>query len=293
MLAVCVSFGLFVFFMATDAVLLLAPPWLMGLSVAWLLISLVLMFVVGRRLLRGQRGIEATARRIEAEFPDLGSDLINIVQLRDDGEQQNRVFCEAAVSQAAAKIGRTPLDRAADRQSRLRRFTHCMQTPRDLVETLAVLLLLVGIAFACRAMLPNWGSSASRLFAPWTFVPSVGSVEIVNVTPGDKDVPIGESVRITAEIRNPDGRPLEAKLFLTKTDRPEQPLAMAADRTQTHFTLTVPSVTEEFDYRLEIGDSQTRIYSIGVRICGCRSSRVPRRRSIIPPILNGATKRSR
>ncbi|MBU4398722.1 MAG: hypothetical protein KKE86_05230 [Planctomycetes bacterium] len=264
-LAACVSFGMFVCFMAADALILLPPPWLLGLSAAWLLTSLALMIVVGRRLLRGQRGIEATARRVETEFPDLGSDLINIVQLREGRDNQNRAFCEAAVNRAAAKIGRLPFDRAAAKESRRQRFIHCIQTPRDLAESLAVLALLIVVALFCRALLPNWGSAASRLFAPWTFVPSVGSVQIVSVTPGDADVLVGESVRIAAEIRNPDGRPHQATLFIAKKDRPETPLPMTADRTRRRYTLTVPSAIEAFTYRLEIGDSQTRVYSIGVR----------------------------
>jgi len=264
-LAACVSFGMFVCFMAADALILLPPPWLLGLSAAWLLTSLALMIVVGRRLLRGQRGIEATARRVETEFPDLGSDLINIVQLREGRDNQNQAFCEAAVNRAAAKIGRLPFDRAAAKESRRQRFIHCIQTPRDLAESLAVLALLIVVALFCRALLPNWGSAASRLFAPWTFVPSVGSVQIVSVTPGDADVLVGESVRIAAEIRNPDGRPHQATLFIAKKDRPETPLPMTADRTRRRYTLTVPSAIEAFTYRLEIGDSQTRVYSIGVR----------------------------
>ncbi len=264
-LAVCVSFGMFVCFMAADALILFPPSWLLGLSAAWLLTSLALMIVVGRRLLRGQRGIEATARRVETEFPDLGSDLINIVQLREGRDNQNRAFCDAAVNWAAAEIGRLPFDRAAAKESRLQRFIHCIQTPRDLAESLAILALLIVVALFCRALLPNWGSAASRLFAPWTFVPSVGSVEIVGVTPGDADVLVGESVRIAAEIRNPDGQPHQATLFIAKKDRPETPLPMTADRTHSRYTLTVPSAIEAFTYRLEIGDSQTRVYSIGVR----------------------------
>ncbi|MCD4727070.1 MAG: hypothetical protein K8R46_05385, partial [Pirellulales bacterium] len=208
---------------------------------------------------------EATARRVEAEFPELGSDLINIVQLREGRDNQNRAFCDAAVNRAAAEIARLPFDRAAVKEPRLQRFIHCIQTPRDLAESLAVLALLIVVALFCRALLPNWGSAASRLFAPWTFVPSVGSVEIVGVTPGDADVLVGESVRISAEIRNPDGQPHQATLFIAKNDRPETPLPMTADRTHRRYTLTVPSAIEAFTYRLEIGDSQTRVYSIGVR----------------------------
>ncbi len=43
----------------------------------------MLLWIVGRRLLLNQRGLEATARRVEAEFPDLGNNLINLVQLAE------------------------------------------------------------------------------------------------------------------------------------------------------------------------------------------------------------------
>ncbi|MBN1394093.1 MAG: hypothetical protein JW959_03625 [Pirellulales bacterium] len=264
-LAAGVSFGLLICFMAADAVLLLPAPWLSALAAVWLLVSLLLMFLVGRRLLRGQRGIEATARRMESAFPELDSDLINLVQLGNDRENRNRAFCLAAVNQAAAKIGALQLDRAAAGQSRRQRFIYCMQTPRDLIESLAALAVLIAAALVCRATLPNWGSAASRLFAPWTFVPSVGSVEIISVSPGDVDVLVGESVRIGAEIRNPPAPPVNAILFVKKANEPENPLPMTADGEHRRFALTVPSVAEAFDYRLEIGDSQTRVYSVRVR----------------------------
>ena len=104
---------------------------------AWLLLTGVLVFGVARRLLRGQRSLEAAARRVEAEFPELGSSLINLVQLSEDSQNASPAFCQAAVSQAAVQIGSLPLDRAPARESRWRRLIHCMQTPRDLAESLA------------------------------------------------------------------------------------------------------------------------------------------------------------
>ena len=40
---------------------------------------------------------------------------------------------------------------------------------------------------------------------------------------------------------------------------------MTADQRHRHYRLTIPAVLKTFRYRLEIGDSQTAIYSIGVR----------------------------
>ena len=70
----------------------------------------------------------------------------------------------------------------------------------------------------CHLLIPTLGSAANRLLAPWTFVPSVGSVEIVEVTPGDADVLIGTSLEITARINNPDAKPHEATAWITTAD---------------------------------------------------------------------------
>ena len=264
-LAASLSFGIFLAMMLADALERLSQAWLLVSCVTWLGVTGTLLFIVGRRLLRGQRSMEATARRVEVEFPELGSQVINLVQLADDRQNANRVFCEAAVNQAAADLGQVAFERAAARESRWRRLVHCMQTPRNLAESLAILAVLIAAATLCGARIPNWGSAAKRLLAPWTFTPSVGSVEIVSVTPGDAEVLLGEDVEIAAEIENPQGKPHRAVLFIAPAGGQESPQAMTADEKHRHYTATVPAVLKAFHYRLEIGDSQTAIYSIGVR----------------------------
>ena len=140
-----------------------------------------------------------------------------------------------------------------------------MQTPRDLAESLAVLALLIAVAALCQTWIPAWGSTVSRLSTPWKFVPSVGSVKIVRVTPGNAEVLVGESVEIAAEIENPDAKPHQAWLFVAGDAEPEAKLPMTADKKHRRYKATVPSVLKPFRYRLEIGDSQTGQYSIGVR----------------------------
>ncbi len=140
-----------------------------------------------------------------------------------------------------------------------------MQTPRDLAESLVILALLMAAAVVCQSRIPHWTSAASRLLTPWRFVPSIGSVEILNVSPGDADVLVGENVEIAAEIKNPQDRPHQAVLLISRQNEPETRLAMTADQRHRHYRLTIPAVLKTFRYRLEIGDSQTAIYSIGVR----------------------------
>jgi hypothetical protein len=260
--AVCASLGLLLVLMLTDAFLILSQSALRTLSLVWLVTTLGLAAFVGRRASRSHRSLEATARRVEWELPELGSDLINVVQLTADQAHENRAFCAAAVADAAERAAQVPLEDAARRVSRWGRFRHGMQTPRDLLEAVALLLVLVGAAFAGQRLIPSWGSAASRLLAPWRFIPSVGAVGPIQVTPGDAEVLIGSSPEITAEIRPAPGRRHKAVLYLRSGREAEIELPMLADAQHTRYRLTVPSLVKELDYRIQIGDSQTRFFRL-------------------------------
>ena len=273
---VCLSFGLLLAFMLADAYLKVTQIWLLIMLVVWLAVTGALIAIVGRRLLLSQRSLEATARRVESEYPKLGSDLINVVQLSEEVGNGNRAFGRAAVDEAASRIGRFRFDGAARRQSRWRRFIYCMQTPRDLAEWLVLLAVLMVIAALCNRWIPNWGSAAGRLLTPWEFVPSVGMIQI-EVTPGDVEVMVGARLDIGAKIIAPaEGPPPRATLFITPEGKEETRLWMAAGerrqgqfRQQTRqiipYKATLPSVLGPMAYRLEIGDSQTRLYTVAVR----------------------------
>ncbi|MGQ9574067.1 MAG: hypothetical protein ACUVUC_01990 [Thermoguttaceae bacterium] len=264
-LAVCVSFGLLLVFMLGDALLRFSQGWLAILFAVWLGVTLAVLVLVVRRLAQSHRSLEATARRVEFELPELGSDLINVVQLSSEAANGDRAFCEAAVGDAAARLARFRFETAASQETRWQRFCYCMQTPRDLVESLGLLALLVGVALVCQMVVPNWGSAASRLLKPWTFVPSVGSVQIVKVTPGDAEILLNSSLEVSAEINNPHGTPYQATLFVAEEDQRETALAMTAEQQNALYKATLPAVTRPLKYRLEIGDSQTGIYTVKVR----------------------------
>lgn len=268
-LAACVSFGLLLLFTLTDALLKLTQVTLLGMFLVWLAVTVALIAIVGRRLARSQRSLEATARRVEAEYPELGSDLINLVQLSEGNGVGEAAFREAAVQEAAARVGPLRFEGAATKQSRWGRLLQCMQTPRDLGESILVLGGLIAVTAVFHLTIPNWGSAASRLMTPWKFVPSVGSTQILKVTPGDADVMLGENLQIGVEIkRPPDGVP-DAVLFVTPEGEPQRRMSMAvdphADPARPRYRRTLPSVVKPLRYRLEVGDSQTRVYSVAVR----------------------------
>ena len=264
-LAMSASLGLFLVFMLGDALLRFSQWTLLGLAVAWLAATVALIVWVGRRLVRSHRSLEATARRVEAEYPELGSNLINLVQLANDGKQQHPGFVDAAVREAASRVGAMRFEDAPNKESRWFRLIHCMQTPRDLAEASGLLVTLVILAVLCRLLVPGWGSAATRLLNPWQFVPAIGSVEIVKVEPGNTEVLVGSSLEISAEIRNPEKKPYTAQLFVSAEGEAESALPMAGDKDQTRYALTLPAVLKPLTYRLEIGDSQSAVYTVGVR----------------------------
>jgi hypothetical protein len=270
-MAACLSFAVLLALLLGDALLKLSQTALWGMLLAWLVLTITLIVATSRRLLRSQRSLEATARRVESECPELGSNLINLVQLSTEVPNGNRAFCAAAVDQAAAQIGHLRFEGAAARESRGRRFICCMQTPRDLAEWLVVLFLLTLVAVLCHWLIPTWGSAAARLMSPWRFVPSVGTVEIVEVIPGDEDFPhdtevlLGASLDITARIRNPERKPHQALLFVASEGEQESRLPMASGNHHQRYTFTMPSVLKPLKYRVEIGDSQSRVYGVVVR----------------------------
>src|SRR5262249_11775422 len=134
-------------FALLDALLVLPRAALAGLFAAWAALSLALVTALVVRLRRGPRSLAATARRIEIEFPEVGSHLINLVQLADtDGEDGD--FRRAAVAQAAAAVRHVPFERAARGGTRWRRLRLGLNTPRDFGEACVALvgvLVLAGL----------------------------------------------------------------------------------------------------------------------------------------------------
>ena len=202
-LATCASFGTLLVLMLVDALLVFPQMILIGMFGLWIVATLALIVMVGRRLVRSHRSLEATARRVEYEYPELGSSLINVVQLAADSKNVNHAFCEAAVKVAAAQAAGVPWEDAAQRETRWGRFRHCMQTPRDFSESVGMLAVLILVVAVCLHFIPRMSSAFSRVMNPFEFNPSVGSVQIVDVKPGNVEVLNGGSVEVSVEIEKP------------------------------------------------------------------------------------------
>ncbi len=137
-LAACVSLGSLAVFAVLVALLRLSQTALVVLSLLWLALTILVFATLVVRLVRFRRSLEATARRVELECPEVGSHLINLVQLAESNGHANDDFRQAALAQAAAAVADFPFEKAARNETRWRRFWLCMQTPRDLARGLAV-----------------------------------------------------------------------------------------------------------------------------------------------------------
>ncbi len=264
-MAVTASLAMLAMAVFTDVLLQLPLVWLRLLLIIWGCLSAVLLGSMVYRLLTHSRSLTAAARRVEIAFPELGSHLINLLQLATAPDQPADPFRQAAIAEAAAHVQHVPLYQAADRHTRWSRWRLGLQTPRDLAEASAALVVVLGLVAVLGMIVPEWSSSVTRLFTPWRFVPQVGTVEILEVTPGDTEVLLGTPLTITARIDRPKDRQVEATLFVTADGNPQPPRPMVANTDHDRFTLTLPAVVAALDYRLEIGDSQSDIYHVAVR----------------------------
>ena len=285
-LAICVSAGLMLAFLVLDAHFRFSQGMLAALLSIWLAATGYSLWIVGRRLARHDRTLEAAARRVESEFPELGSNLINLVQLSEDVKNADSPFRDAAVTEAAGQVGRIAFDAAAKKESRWRRLRDCMQTPRDLAEAFLLLALVAAAVVYCKANIPNLGSAANRLLTPWNFVPSIGRTGTIDVLPGDAEVVLGGSLTITAGINNTPSTPPDARLFIQPEGEPETSLPMnpvgqvsnlsnagqvsSLSKNPTEhvgnlsYTATLPSILKPLRYRVEIGDSGSEAYRVAI-----------------------------
>jgi hypothetical protein len=264
-LAAAISIAVLLVFVLADMLFHLNEVGLWVLFGIWAGVSGVLALVVFVRAWRSRRTLEATARRLEMEYPELGSHLINVVQLWEEEESDTNAFCKAALTQAAVAVEDFPFEDAPVKETRRRRFALCMQTPRDLLEAAGVLIVVLVCGVAPYLLLPPWASALERVLQPWKFVPAVGTVEIVRVTPGDTDVLVGSPLTISAEINDPEGESYSAVLYVQRPGEDETEVPLLPDKKNRKFATSLAQVLSPFRYRIEVGDTQTDWYDVNVR----------------------------
>ena len=194
--------------------------------------------------------LEQVARMVEIKQPRLGNLLIGSLQLAS-APTPAPALAEAAMRQALAESARLDPGITVDRRT-MKRQAICAGA------ALGVLIL----AFA--ASPARMGSAFKRLLMPRTFVPRVGSVDILEVKPGDATVLAGSEVAIQVQIA-PTGEPRHpaGRLYYREQDGSEFSRRMESGDGVT-YAYVIRSLEREIRYRVEIGDSQSRYYSLRV-----------------------------
>lgn len=237
---------------------------LWALSVSWLAATVALGTWLIVSIMRGQSGLEATARRIEVASPELSNDAINIVQLSSDDRPDVSGFRAAAVADAMRRLTAVPFEARVVGNSRWQRLARGVQTPADLWEHLG-LLFAVCVGVAVTLLLAPVGSSVThRLLSPWQYIPQQGAVKILEVTPGNTDILAGTSLEIAARIENPDRRSYPATLVVMPSQGPVARQVLLANQDNDRFVAAIPAVLKPLEYRLEIGDSQSPQFHVNI-----------------------------
>ena len=292
-LAACGSVGLFMGFMAADALMGLPRLWLVAMAAAWTLVTVAMAVAVGRRLLRGQRRLgghrPAGRNRVSraGQQPDQSGAAfrrhtacacyIGLGRHTECAEHPSRTWIRRSARRPCGRrpaVDRVRFDRAAAKESRWRRFVHCMQTPRDLAESFLVLAVLAAVALLGPALAAQLGLGVCAALGPLGVCPLAG---IGRDCAGQAERHRSAGRRGRRDFgRNPQpGRPTVPRMVVRNCrGRARVAAGNGRRRQEKNYSLTVPAVLQSFKYRLEIGDSQTPFYAVGVR--ASRSSRTRR-----------------
>lgn len=247
-----------------DMLIQFDPPARTVILIAWSAMAIAALLLLLVRPMLRRRTLDGTARRLEELFPELDSDLINVVQLSRGNGRASKLLQQAAVRQAGAHAERIALEAAPRRLTWRRRFRLCMQSPRDLVVAVGIALGIAVLGGMLHLQFPAWPNAVYRLFHPTTFVPAVGAVRILEVTPGNADLLSGTRMTITAQVENPSGKEQTGELITLADDGALQRHTLVPSADFDRYRFTFPKVTDPFRYRLEIGRTQTNYFDVTV-----------------------------
>jgi len=243
--------------MAVDAsvtIFTIAPRVLLsGCLLAGLLASIYLFLV---RPLQRSFSLTGIARMIELRHPELEERLSSAVELLTTSDatelKGSAVLIAELANQASGQALTVDPRREFSFRAARRVFT--------------IMLVLSGVLTVTMMLWPQQAMRlVNRLVVPFANADNMRAVDMV-VTPGNTTVPLGDSLRIGLAV--PDLRVQKSRLLIVGTDGVETSIPMQAidkDRQgRPSFTITIPTVEEEFRYRIYAGGALTRYYQVVV-----------------------------
>lgn len=261
---VCASFaaglGAFLVVMLFDAALTLLvawPRWALTLAAYACWAGATYWYLV--RPLARSFSLTGIARLIETHHPELQERISSAVELLASKDlpsiRGSEVLIQALTQEAVREaVSLRPRQEISFRGA----------IPFGIAAGLA-LAILAGLGLA---MPRQTGFLMARAAAPFLNLPNVRAVDLV-VEPGDALVAAGGSLQISLQTRNP--AVTFARLRITDpqgrgTAVEMIPVPVASNRTGRSFAVTLPSVLNEFRYRVQAGDALSRFYAVRVAV---------------------------
>ena len=219
-----------------------------GIFAAGMLVCLA--FVV--KTMARRMEFEQVAIHVEGRFPNLSNSLINSVQLANDPMVVSEPLVEKIISDTVNQAGGYDLRASVDK----RLATRLAGASVFCVAAFAVLLFAAGSN-------DRVSNAFQRLMRPFSYTPVVGSVRIVKVTPGDKQVFFGEDLVVTADVQT-DRTDVEGQILYKFEDQADPITKTMSPVGAAQFVYHVKDVRAPLEYRLKIGDSETRAYKVTI-----------------------------
>jgi len=208
---------------------------------------------VGRPLLLRPRPVEV-ARIVERRIPDLHNGLTNSVLLARADDLQSSPWLGPIFNEILSSTQKKPLGKAI--------------TLRDLQSlgiklgaSILAMLVLVALPPVRQALGHGW----RQMLNPAKFVPTVGSVKILKISPGSIELWVGQPLEISVLAEDPSGRQPQAKIiFDNQKLKPEllTPQLTADDKLQ--YAYRLDRVEEPLRWRVEVGGTQTDWFKVDV-----------------------------
>ena len=200
-----------------------------------------------------RRGERQMARMVEEAIPELRNGLINTVQLAHDPLAAKLPLTARAIEEASSVVSGISADQVISRRALTRWF-------------LLTTLFLAGNGLYVAVAHDTYGTALKRVFHPSAFVPFVGDIKILQVTPGDTEVYRNDLMEVTVQVDNPERRGLLANLCrLGENGAIERFEMLPYGVGRKQFRFEFRSVPDEFRYYVQVGDSQSKIFTVTLR----------------------------
>jgi hypothetical protein len=216
------------------------------------------------------------ARVIEKSDPNLKSNLVNFVDVRQSNAQSAPIVMKAMQKRAAVELSHIDVDEAVDHRPLLR---------------IAYALLAVVIISALYIIFSPKDPFASvrRALLPTAAIEVATETTISDVDPGDRDVPARTILKIEADVRGKEADRVQILYSTADLKYVDQPVEMRRiEENSPRFRGVLNGengrgLMQSLTYRLVAGDARTKDYTI--RVIQPPSARVDDVHYVFPPYM--------